>query len=798
MMAGNLKAAFRNLRRHRSYGLINVLGLAVGMGCALVIFLNVAYEAGYDRWIPDAGRVDRVTMEFRRGDRGGHSAYAQPLPGFQDEFPEIADIARIFTYSWKEKTLIRSGESVFYEDRVFLADPSVLKIFGVPMIKGDSRAPLDDPGSIIISAKAAGKYFGTGDPVGKVLSIKNLTPADFVVSGVFRDFPENSHLHPEFIIPLLAGSKLFWKDFLERNSFYTYVRLRPGTKAAIVEAGFPAYLGRTKGPEAAFYSLHLQPVTDIHLHSQLSGEIEANGDIKSVALFAVLSLIILASACVNFISLATARAETRAREVGLRKTVGARQSQLIRQFLSESFVLAVLALPPAFLFAELALPLLNRITDARLSFGSVNPLLLAAGTAGILFLVGFASGTYPAFVLSSFKPAGALKAGITSGKRRPAARSILVVAQSAASVILIVGTLVVAFQMRFIRNKPLGFDREHIVILPMKDWESLQGYPALKNALSRNPEILGVTASENLPSAVTRRQAAWHEGKTEADEFPILWDAVDYGFLETYGMTLAAGRGFSRDFVTDEKQAYIINETAAKSFGWADPVGKAFSLSNKDLARPMFEKGRIIGVVRDFHSQSLHKPIEPLVMSIQKDSYRFAAVRIRGGRVRELLAALSGEWKRVYPGRPLEYFFFDENVAAMYGSERRTGRMFGGAALLCVLVAGLGLYGLASFSAARRTKEVGIRKTLGATSGEIVRLLARDFGALFLLANAVAWPISYVLMKRWLEGFAYRIGFGLPIFLLAALFGLILLAVSVGSQAWRASRTDPAKALRYE
>jgi putative ABC transport system permease protein len=798
MSAGNLKAAVRNLRRHKAYGLINILGLAAGMGCALAIFLHIARESGFDRWIPDAARVYRITTEYHHGDRSGNYAHINAWPGIREEFPEIDGLARLFTYSWKEKTLIQTGERIFYEDRVFLSDPSFLDMFGVSILKGDARSALDDPGSIIISAGAAGKYFGSEEPVGKLLSIKNLTPADFVVSAVFRDFPDDSHLHPEFIIPLQAGEKLFWKGFLERNSFFTYVRLRPGTQAADLESKFPAYVEKTGGPAAAGTTLHLQPVTTIHLRSHLSGEIEPNGDFKSVALFAILALIVLASACVNFISLATARAETRALEVGLRKTLGARRSQLVRHFLSESFLMAVLALAPAFLFAELALPLLERITGARLSFASVNPLMLAAGTAGILVLAGFAAGIYPALVLSSFKPIRILNTRATAGRSRPLARNILVTIQSAASLILIIGTLVVAFQMRFIRTRPLGFDTERLVILPMNDWESTQGYPALRTALARMPDVLGVTASETLPSEVSRGETALLEGKDESEGVPVLWEAVDYGFLETYGMTLAAGRSFSRDFATDEKQAYIINETAARSFGWTDPVGRTFALSNKGLARPMFEKGRIIGVVRDFHTQSLHKPIEPLVMSIQKDSYRFAAICIRGDRVRETLAGMSVEWKKVYPERPFDAFFFDESVAAMYGSERRTGRMFGGAAGLCVLIAGLGLYGLASFSAARRIREVGIRKTLGATSTDIVRLMARDFGLLFLAANVLAWPVAYILMKKWLEGFAYRIGFGLPIFLLAALFGLVLLAVSVGSQAWRASRTDPAAALRYE
>ena len=798
MLRNYVKIAVRSLLRHKAFALINIAGLAVGMACSLVIVLHIAQELSFDRRSPAAGRTYRITDEYKRGQRLFRSCDVPAVPPLANDLPEVESGVRLFTYSWKEKALIAVGSKSFYEGGLFLADPSVLDVFAIPLVKGDPGTVLADPGRIILSESAARKYFGTDDPIGKVLSVKNLSRDDFVVSGVFRDMPANVHFHADFIAPLEAGNGLFWKNFLSRNSFYTYVRLRPGASADTMEKKLPAVFERALGATARDFSFRLQRLTDIHLRSHLSDEIEPNGDVQTLLLLALLAAVILAGAGINFVNLATARSESRAREVGLRKVIGARRPQIARQFLAESFVLALAAVPPALLLTAAFLPAFSALVRTQLSLSAVPATTLAAALAGLVIAVGLAAGSYPAFVLSAFTPAAILRNAVRTGSRRSVSRSVLVVVQCAGAVILTVGTLVVLLQMRYIQNRRMGFDKDQVVILPLKDHEAQLGYPVLREALAQNPNILRVSASESLPSEITRRHPAWHEGAAEAVEERILWNAVDYDFLDTYGMELAAGRNFSREFPSDEKRGYILNETAARAFGWTQPVGKAFALSNKDLARPMFEKGEVIGVVRDFHSQSLHKPIEPVVLSIQKDSYNFAAVKLRQGKIPETLAFLAETWKRVLPGRPFDDSFFDEDVAKMYASELRTGRMFGAGASLSLFIAALGLFGLASYSASRRTKEIGIRKTLGASVRDITVLLSREFAGLFLLANVLAWPIAYLLAKQWLGKFAYRIGASPAILLLASAAAFLVLIVSVGSQAVKAALADPVDSLRYE
>jgi len=798
MIRNFLKIALRNLFRHKVYSVINILGLAVGIACGLVIFLHIAHEFSYDRQSPAADRTFRVTGEFKRGERSMAMPYIPAGPPLQAELPEVEASTRLFTYSWKEKALIASGSKSFYEERFFLADPSVLDMFAIPLLQGDVLTALADPSRIILSESAARKYFGSDDPIGKVLSVKNMSQADFVVAGVFQDVPANSHFHPEFIAPLEAGKKVFWEKFMERNSFFTYVRLKPGVSPAALKANLGPALGRSLGAEAASYTFHLQPLTDIHLRSNLGGEIEANGDLKSATLLALLALIILIGACINFVNLTTARSESRAKEVGLRKVVGARRFQIVRQFLAESCVLALAAVPPAVVFVLILRPAFHALLNVPGPLDAIPVPMFLAILTGLLVFVGLVAGCYPAFVLSGFAPSGVLRGRVQTGSRRSLSRSLLVVVQCSAAVILMAGTLIVLFQMRFIQNKKLGFDKEQLVILQLKDHEAQVAFPVLKNVLALNPDILGLAASESLPSDLGRRHPGWHEGVAADTEEEILWNAVDYDFLNTYGMTLAAGRPFSREFPSDEKRAYIINETAARAFGWTQPIGKGFGLSNKNLMRPMFEKGEVIGVVRDFHSHSLHKPIEPVVLSLQKEFANYAAVKIRPGKIPETLTALAAAWKQVLPGRPFDFFFFDENVARMYAAEQRTGRMFGAGALLSLFLSALGLFGLASFSAAKRTREIGIRKTLGASVRDISVLLSKEFAVLFLVANLIAWPIAYFLMKKWLMSFAYRISAGPRIFLLASAVACLILIAAVGSQALKAALTNPVDALRYE
>ena len=801
MLKNYIQVALRNIVRHKGYTFITIMGLALGMACGLVIFLYTAYELGYDRYPGSSGRIYRVTSEFKGHDGITGSATIKSYPPMQDVLPEVESMTRIFSYSWKEKTLVSAGDRQFYEEGFLLADPSIFDMFSISILRGDRPGASGDSKGIAISETAARKYFGTEDPVGKVLSVKNLTPAAFVVTRVFRDLPANSHFHCDFIAPLSSGPALFWEGFLERNNFYTYVLLRPGASAGELERKFPAYLDATADrnhPSSRECSLHLEPLADIHLRSHLPDEIEPTSDIRYLYLLSAIGLIIMASACVNFVNLATARAERRAKEVGLRKVLGANRLQLIRQFLAESFLLAFVSLPPALVLGALILPAFNTVMNASLRLDLIPLPVLASGALGVALFCGFVAGIYPAFLLSAIEPARILKGGHRLQPGRSLTRRALVVVQSGVSLILIALTLVVYRQMKYVAGENPGFRTDQLVVMYLKDEETVRGYPLLRTALRGKANVLGVTASAYLPSDIRRTQGALYEGSPAPSGTEVFWNAVDYDFLQTYGIDLAEGRAFSPEFPTDEKRAYIVNETAVKAFGWKDPVGKSFGLSNSGLMHPVFEMGKVIGVVRDFHFQSMHRKIEPLVLKILGDDIRYVTVRIRGGRTAEALGAVGDEWKRIFPGRPFEYFFFDEAMDRMYRAELRTGAVFLYASLLSVVIAGLGLYGLASFSVASRTKEIGIRKTIGASTWDIAVLVMKEYGGLFLAANVLSWPVAYLLMNRWLEGFAYRIALGPGVLLLASALSLLVMLVSVGSQSLRAARANPVESLKYE
>jgi putative ABC transport system permease protein len=800
-MSGNsLKIALRTIRNHKFYSSINIVGLALGLACAFLMLVYIVFETSYDRHHTDADRIYRAALDIRRGDRIQSNANLIGTYPFENEFPEVEKSARLFTYSWKEKTLVANlgGEKAFFEENFFLADPSLFDVFTFQVLRGDLRSSLAGKDGLVISASAARRFFGDENPVGRVLSVKNLRQADFRVGAVIADMPRNSHVRLDFIAPLAAGEILFWENFEARNSFYTYLLLRRGASATALEAKLPAFLSRHLGEDGRNFRIHLQPMTSIHLRSHYSDEISTNGDINRVYVFAVLAFIILAVASINFVNLATARSINRAREVGLKKVIGARRGELVVQFVGEAVLFAVLALPIAGLIVQAILPAFNAALGLELPLTFPGCGRLYAGAVLLTLLVGLAAGAYPAFVMSGFRPIQVLKGRFQLGSKGVSLRRALVVLQYAASIILLVGTLVVAAQMRYIGNKKLGFDRDQIVIVPVKDYETIQGYGLAKTAFLRSPAVLGVTASRGLPSRMRSVHGIAAEGVPGGEDVEMPVARVDFDFLSTFGISLAAGRDFSAAVPSDSRTAYIVNESAVRAFGWANPLGKKIQFSNKDLARPVYEPGQVLGVVKDFHFQSLHEPIQPLVLKIETQGITHIAVKIAPGRTRETLDFLAARWKSVFPGRPFDFSFFDEDVDRIYQADRRTGRVFGLATVLSLVIAGLGLFGLASFSAAQRTREIGIRKVLGATTGSIWRLLSGEFNRLILVANLIAWPPAYFLMGRWLRGFAYRVPLDPVLFALAGAASFAVAMAAVTARAARAAAADPAESLRYE
>lgn len=804
MFKNYMKIALRNLQKHKGYAAINIGGLAIGIACCILISLYVHFELSYDRYHKHAGSIYRVAMDYKSEDRSFQTPIlvASMGPVLKEEFPEVEEMVRLFTYSWKETALVTIGEKHFYEGRFFLADKAFFDVFSCEFIKGDPRVALQAPNSIVITEDTAKKYFGEDEPIGKILSVTNLGRADFQVTGVVKDVPANSHLKFDLLAPLESGESLYWKEFTQGwrgSSFYTYVKLSAQTKPSDFEAKLPLLVDKYLKGDRNSSRLYLQSLTKIHLHSHMgSDELEPGNSWGNLYFFILIVLFILALACINYINLATARSSKRAKEVGLRKVVGANKNQLIRQFLGESMLFSFLAFPVAMLLAEVLLPTFNRIVGRELSLLSLNNLWVLVMLLGVAVGVGAVSGSYPAFLISSFQPVRIIRGLSSASSSKSMTRNILVVVQFAISIAFIFITVVTKQQLSFIRDKNAGFNKEHVVVLPIKDYESTQSYPVFKNELLENPDILFVTASRQLPSSIRFKQLVEVDGKITDEEIRMDWNGVDFDFIETYGIEVIEGRNFDRNRPADAASAYILNETAVKSLGWTSALGKKFQLSNEGLARAEFTPGEIIGVVKDFHFQSFHSSIEPLVLKIRPIDVNFVSARIRSDNVSGVLSFIKLKWEKINPTRPFEYFFFDDHFNRMYRTEADLQNIFRYSSVLAILIASLGVFGLASFKVEQRTKEIGIRKILGASASKIILLLSGDFVRLVLIANVIAWPVGYFVMHRWLQDYAYRVGIGWQAFVFSAILALAVALITISYQSIKAAVANPSKALRYE
>jgi len=780
------KTAARKARRQKGFSFINIAGLAVGMACCLLLVIWIQDELNYDRYHVNAGRIFRVEhAELREGKDFRVASTQAPLASaLKTEFP------------WIEKT-VRFGDNGFFiiygknrfMEKVFFADPEIFDLFTVPLIKGDPASVLQDRNSIILSEEMARKYFGRDDPMGKVLTLEGW--ADFKITGVFRNIFRNSHFHFDFLAPFLtyAGRHL---DKWGIYNYYTYLLAGSGFNPESFSAGQAAFIQKYQGnmirPGINFRYL-LQPLTRIHLYSHAHNEVEPNGDISRIFIFSAVALFILLIACFNYINFATASFAGRTREVGIRKVIGAGRTQIIGQFLGESLLTSLAALVSAFLLAALLLPAFNTLSEKGLTMNSFFQGRLIAGMIVFMMLTGLLAGSYPAVFLSSVRPTAALSGPGLPRLKASVFRNSLVVVQFIVSIGFIIATLIIARQLSYIRDKDLGFDKEHVVTLPLRDENILKRIDAFKAELAGNPAIVSASASSFFPGPNTWNQNYWREGMSE-NEYPMIrWLAVDYDFLKTMGIPLTAGRDFSKDYPTDIGGAYVLNETAVKETGLRDPLGKQFSIG---------QKGTVIGVIKDFHFDSLHQKIEPLALKIYPTGYEYLSVRIRPGRTAEVLDFLRKKWEVFVPGRTFEYSFLDEDIDRLYSAEIRLNRIFIAAASASILVAGLGLFGLTALTARRRTKEIGIRKVLGASVSGITVNLSRELLALVAVANVIAWPLAYFAMQRWLRGFAYRTEIGAKAFLLSGLLALFVALLTVSYQAIRAALANPVESLRYE
>jgi putative ABC transport system permease protein len=806
MLKNYLKIALRNLLRHKGYSLINILGLAVGMASCILILLYVHDELSYDKYHEQADQIYRVTREWFNSDGSSslHLGHVAPPIGplLKNDFPDILQMARINSGG---NPLLRHGDKVFQEERFYFADPNIFEIFTLPLLKGDPKNALADPNGVVLTPAMARKYFGDEEPLGQVLNIDG--QADLKVTGVMQEVPANSHFHFDF----LGSMKLLEQAFGEQefknwgsNNYATYLLFPKNYQVENFKKAVPDFIGRhhPDGKEAIPQTtLHLQRLTDIHLHSHLDSEIEANGNIVYVYIFSAIAFFLLLIACINFMNLATARSANRAKEVGLRKVVGAERRQLIRQFLGETVVMALIALLLAVVLVEVALPKFNAFAGKELALRSQGMLFILASLLGVTLFAGIVAGSYPAFFLSHFQPVAVLK-GQKIGSTRSRFRSVLVIFQFAISIILIVGMGVVYNQLEYCRTKNLGLNKEHIVVLPVEQGQEIaRRYPDIKNQLLQHPQIAGVAASKRVPSGRLLDSSGGSVpvgDKYEPLNFRIANVRVDHSFIDTYGIQMAAGRNFSVEFPTDSTEAFLLNETAVTKIGWASPeavIGQPFQYGNR--------KGRIIGVVKDFNYESLHQPITPIILLIAPQSFNSISVKIRAEQPTDIAATLEflkQKWQEFRPNFPFQYSFIDERYEQLYQSEHRLGQIFGTFSLLAVFIACLGLFGLASYTAEQRTKEIGVRKVLGASLGNIVLLLSKEFALLVAVATLLSWPLAYFAMRLWLQEFAYRININHQIltFLLAAVLAFAIALITVSFQSIKAAMTNPVEALRYE
>ena len=787
MFRNYLLVALRNLKKNGIYSVLNIAGLAIGIAAFVLITLYVRFELSFDRYHQDADRVYRVIRE-------GKAFTPAALGGaLKERIPEISAVARIIR---SPKTLVSRDSRQFLEDDFYWAEPGTIRTFSLSFIAGDPGTALDDPSSVVLSRGAAEKYFGTADPLGKRLAVNEEN--EFTVTGVFRDMPANSHFVMNAVVPYESYFRITGEDINKwtNNFSYTYVLLDEGADpkatAEKIASEIEAPLFRRFGEKEPFPRyFFLQPLTDIHLHSRLLQEMEGNNDMIAIILLSSVALLILAIACVNYMNLATARSLRRGKEVGLRKAVGAGRGQLIVQYLGESVGLTALAALAAVGLILLVLPAFNTLVERHLAFQPVQSPGLFLGLVLLTLLVGTAAGLYPAMRMSGFRPVSIVRGAFPASRRGSSLRNMLVLFQFAATIGLIVCTLAVRDQMRFIKTADMGFTREQIITVPVLEGSGRRSLESIRTELLRYPDVKAVATSGRLPDNIDTFTARDWTGRNPAEPVPIYFTTVSHDFAGLFGLEIAQGRDFSRDFPSDEGGAFLVNETAVKVAGWDSVLGRKLTHWNG-------ASGTIVGVVKDFHSQSLHRPIAPLYLFLDSRSFRTISIKVDTADISAALNRVKEVFKKHAPAAPFSFSFFDEVFERAYVSERRTGRIFSAFSVLAIFIACLGLFGLTAFAAEQRTREVGIRKVLGASSSSVFLLLSREFIGWVILANILAWPAAWLIMNKWLQKFAYRISLGIVPFLISAATALVIAYLTVSWQSVKSARANPVDSIRYQ
>ena len=793
MLRNYLITALRNVLRHKGYSAINIIGLAIGMACCLLFSLYYLEETSYDQYHNDYERVFRIAQVSQPWVEETSSAMTTaPLaPLLKERLPQIELAGRAMPRS---EIIVKREETCFYESDVFWSESELFNVLTIPFVEGNPETALSRPFTVVINQETSRKYFGTADPIGQTLRIGS---ADYEVTGVVSNAPPNTHFKYTMFVSLQTLEGRYPFDHWGLGNFYTYVKVVPGadlsTFTTSVNRETLPFITAVGGQDSTAFVL--QPISSIHLQSHLRFELGRPGSPMVLTIVLLVGVLVLGIACLNFANLSTARSSLRAREMALRQTVGAVRSQMVHQLLGESVILSLIAFIVAVAIVDSLLPSVRTITGATLDTnGFVQPAIILLSVAMVIGS-GLIAGLYPAFILTAFKPAPVLKGTSGGDLRKAHARWLLVTGQLAIAVVFVAFAFTVFSQISHMQQIPLGFSSDDRMVSRVTLRRG-QDYRTFKHELMRIPEVVGVAASSAVPG--TEFPGYWDTWLTNADSgttFPMTYLYCDEDFTEEYGVSVVAGRGFSQSFTADSARSCLVNRAAARVLGFDTPekaIGAEIFCGTTEYRRT------IVGVTEDFHFQGLQKTVEALVIDCDPGDAQYLSMRLRPGSTKSAISSITAAWQKAFPDNPLEWFLLGDQFNCQYQAEDRFGRLMLAATVLGLVIACMGLLGLTAFAAARRTKEIGIRKVLGAGSTHVVGLLGRDLAKALIIANVIAWPVSYLVINRWLQNFAYRTSFGVGIIFLSSFIVLLIAVLTTSYQTIRAARANPIEALRYE
>jgi putative ABC transport system permease protein len=811
MFTNFIKIAFRNIIKHKSYVLINILGLSIGIACSILIVLFVLQELGYDKFNTKFKRICRLYLIAKIGTSEIEGAWtAPPTAGaFIQEFPEVEDAVRMD--NWGE-VVVKYKDKSFIERHFMLADSSFFNIFSIPLLQGDPETALNKPHTIVVTRETAQKYFGNEDPVGKMIRV-NTDTSYYTITGVIDKVPVNAHFEFDLLASFLTHGRAN-DDFWLSNSFYTYLLLKEGASVEELEEKIPAVLEKYIGPQlqAALgitieefvsagnrYGLFLQPLADIHLNPDIEHGLKPSNDKKYIYIFSMIAFLIILLASINYMNLSTAQSANRSREVGLRKVVGSTRKSLVIQFLVESVVLTILALILAVIIVEYFLPYFNRIMDLQLSIYYFNNWYIIPGMILIAIFIGIFAGIYPSIFLATFRPVQILSGKLRQGAKSGILRSILVIVQFFISVLIILCTIIIYRQIHYMLNKDLGFKKEQLLVLRRAESIGREKIQVFKQEIKKYPGVINATNSTAVPGYPNNNSGFLVEGWSPDKNVLMQVNWIDYDYFDTYELKIndESGRIFSEEFATDTAAA-IINESAVRQFGLEKPLEVRF-MQPVDTGK--FNYLQVIGIVKDFHYQSLHENIYPHIFLYKPESWNwggYITIRIAPENMKGTIKNIEDTWEKFTSNDPFQYFFLDEEFNKIYQEEKRTSKLSLGFTILAIFIACLGLYGLTSFAAENKTREIGIRKVMGASITKIIMLFLREIAGLILISTLIAWPLAYFVMKNWLQNFYFRIDLSFIEFLLAFLIALTIAFITVSYTVYTAAIKNPAKALQYE